>query len=55
MTLDPEGGFGQLMDMGRGFIAAIDPVASMAAVENAALAPVAQQVRAQLKSVIEGL
>lgn len=40
---------------GKTEIAAIDPVASMAAVENAALAPVAQQVRAQLKSVIEGL
>ena len=40
---------------GKTGIAAIDPVASMAAVENDALAPVAQQVRAQLKSVIEGL
>jgi len=40
---------------GKTEIAAIDPVASMAAVENDALAPVAQQVRAQLKSVIEGL
>ena len=40
---------------GKTEIAAIDPLASMAAVENDALAPVAQQVRAQLKSVIEGL
>jgi uncharacterized protein (DUF302 family) len=36
-------------------IAAIDPVASMKAVENRALASVAGEVRAKLKSVIERL
>jgi uncharacterized protein (DUF302 family) len=36
-------------------VAAIDPVASMQAVDNAALAPVADQVRAQLKAAIEQL
>jgi uncharacterized protein (DUF302 family) len=40
---------------GKTEVAAIDPVASMQAVDNAALAPVADQVRAQLKSVIEQL
>lgn len=40
---------------GKTEVAAIDPVASMQAVDNAALAPIADQVRAQLKSAIEGL
>lgn len=40
---------------GKTEVAAIDPVASMQAVENAELGPVATQVRAQLKSAIESL
>jgi uncharacterized protein (DUF302 family) len=36
-------------------VAAIDPVASMAAVQNADLTAVAQQVRARLNKVIEAL
>jgi uncharacterized protein (DUF302 family) len=40
---------------GKTEVAAIDPVASMQAVDNAALAPVANQVRAQLKAAIEQL
>ena len=36
-------------------VAAIDPVASMQAVENASLAPVASQIQAKLKAVIENL
>jgi uncharacterized protein (DUF302 family) len=40
---------------GKTEVAAIDPVASMQAVQNAALAPVANQVRELLKSVIESL
>jgi uncharacterized protein (DUF302 family) len=40
---------------GKTEVAAIDPVASMQAVDNAALAPIADQVRAQLKSAIEQL
>mgnify|MGYP001483989652 FL=1 len=36
-------------------VAAIDPVASMQAVENASLAPVASPIQAKLKAVIENL
>lgn len=36
-------------------VAAIDPVASMQAVENPALVEIAAEVRAKLKGVIEGL
>ncbi len=36
-------------------VAAIDPIASMAAVENPNLAEIAQQVQAKLKKVIENL
>lgn len=36
-------------------VAAVDPVASMKGVENAALAPIAGQVRDQLRAVVEGL
>ncbi|MBE9567272.1 MAG: DUF302 domain-containing protein [Proteobacteria bacterium] len=36
-------------------VAAIDPVASMMAVENKALAEIASQVQGMLKNVIEGL
>lgn len=36
-------------------VAAIDPVASMAAVDNPKLAEVAEQVRAKLKAVIDNL
>ena len=40
---------------GRTEVAAIDPVASMQAVKNASLQPVADEVRALLKSAIEQL
>jgi len=40
---------------GRVEAAAIDPVASMAAVGNPALEPVGREVRAKLKTIIEGL
>ena len=36
-------------------VTAIDPVASMAAVRNEALAPIAEEVREKLRKVIEGL
>ena len=36
-------------------VAAIDPVASMQAVDNASLAPVASRIQAKLKAVIENL
>jgi len=36
-------------------ISAVDPVASMRAIENPALGAVAEQVRAKLKKVIDGL
>jgi len=36
-------------------VSAVDPVASMAAVENPALAGVAGEVRARLRRVVEGL
>ena len=44
---DTEGGFVE--------ISAVDPVASMAAVHNPALAPLAERVRAKLRSVIDSL
>ena len=34
---------------------AVDPIASMSAVENAELAPIAQQVQQKLKAVIENI
>jgi uncharacterized protein (DUF302 family) len=40
---------------GRTEVAAIDPVASMRAIDNPALLGPAQEVRAMLKSVVEGL
>jgi uncharacterized protein (DUF302 family) len=40
---------------GRAEVAAIDPVASMAAVQNPALEPVGMEVRAKLKKVVDGL
>lgn len=36
-------------------VAAVDPVASMSAVENAALAPIATEVRARLERVVRSL
>jgi uncharacterized protein (DUF302 family) len=36
-------------------VAAVDPMASMMAIENAALGEIATQVRTMLKNVIEGL
>ena len=36
-------------------VSAVDPVASMAAIENPALAKTAEQVRTKLKRVIESL
>src|SRR5512136_150226 len=41
--------------VGRVEVAAIDPVASMAAVQNPALEPVGTEVRAKLKKVIDSL
>ncbi len=40
---------------GRTEVAAIDPVASMAAVENDGLAEVAEEVRQRLRRVVDGL
>ncbi len=40
---------------GKTEVAAIDPIASMAAVQNDALASVANQVREQLKAVVDDL
>lgn len=40
---------------GKTEVTAVDPVASMAAVENEALGPVAVEVQAKLKQVIESL
>ncbi len=45
----------QELDGGRVEAAAIDPVASMAAVQNPALEPVGMEVRAKLKKVIDAL
>lgn len=42
-------------DNGKVEISAVDPVASMSAVENERLGEVAQEVRAKLKKVIENL
>jgi len=36
-------------------VAAVDPVASMASIDNASLGEIAQQVQGMLKDVIEGL
>jgi uncharacterized protein (DUF302 family) len=38
---------------GRTEVAAVDPVASMQAVENEALRPIAEQVRARLRRVVD--
>jgi uncharacterized protein (DUF302 family) len=40
---------------GKAEVAAIDPIASMMAIQNPSLGGVAQQVQAKLKKVIEGL
>ncbi len=40
-------------DSGQTIVAAIDPVASMQAVQNQGLAPVAEEIRNKLRSVIE--
>jgi uncharacterized protein (DUF302 family) len=45
----------QELPSGEAEVAAIDPVASMAAVENARLGRVAEVVRDKLKKVIEGI
>jgi len=45
----------QDLDKGVVEIAAVDPAASMAAVDNPKLGDIAGQVRAKLKSVIDGL
>jgi uncharacterized protein (DUF302 family) len=42
-------------DGGKVEVSAIDPVASMQAIENPGLADVAQEVRGRLKHVVEGL
>jgi uncharacterized protein (DUF302 family) len=45
----------QELEEGKVEIAAIDPIASMMAIQNPSLGGVAQQVQAKLKKVIEGL
>ncbi len=45
----------QEQDGGRVEVSAVDPVASMMAIENPALAAIAGQVRSKLKRVIESL
>jgi uncharacterized protein (DUF302 family) len=45
----------QATDDGRTEVAAVDPVASMQAVENERLAPVAQEVSSRLQRVVESL
>jgi uncharacterized protein (DUF302 family) len=45
----------QELDSGDIEISAVDPISSMQAVENKDLAPIAEQVRVKLKSVIESL
>ncbi len=45
----------QEIDAGRCEVAAVDPVASMQAVENDALMPIAAQVRERLQRVVERL
>jgi uncharacterized protein (DUF302 family) len=45
----------QQMDDGRIEVSAVDPIASMAAIDNPALGEVATQVREMLKGVIDGL
>jgi uncharacterized protein (DUF302 family) len=45
----------QELEPGRVEVAAVDPVASMAAVENPELAGVAGEVRAKLRRVVDGL
>ena len=42
-------------EAGQTEVFAVDPVSSMSAVENADLAPIAQQVRQKLKDVIENI
>jgi len=45
----------QELDSGDIEVSAVDPISSMQAVENKDLAPIAEQVREKLKSVIESL
>jgi hypothetical protein len=45
----------QAQDGGKVEVSAVDPVASMMAIENPALAAIAGQVRSKLKKVIESL
>lgn len=45
----------QELSEGRVEVAAIDPVASMQAVENPSLLPIAKQVQEKLKNVINGM
>lgn len=40
---------------GKSEVAAVDPVASMQAIENSSLAAIATKVREELKAVIESL
>lgn len=42
-------------DDGKVEVAAVDPVASMSAVENESLGAIATEIRAKLKQVVEGL
>lgn len=45
----------QELEPGRVEVAAVDPIASMAAIENPSLEPVAREVQSRLKQVIESL
>jgi uncharacterized protein (DUF302 family) len=45
----------QQMDDGRIEVSAVDPIASMAAIDNPALGDVATQVRGMMKDVVESL
>lgn len=45
----------QEADNGKTLVSAIDPIASMQAVENESLGKVAERVRAKLKKVVEGV
>ncbi|RMF12103.1 MAG: DUF302 domain-containing protein [Alphaproteobacteria bacterium] len=45
----------QELEPGRVEVAAVDPIASMAAIENPELEPIAREVQSRLKDVIESL
>ena len=45
----------QQLGPGRTEVAAVDPIASMQAVDNARLIPIAEEIRARLRAVIDSL